>query len=141
MPLCPVGDQMKKQPLPQIPFHLNMEQITERGLGAPFKQEFAFLTFPLTIMSGSIYYDSLMLVNRGDWNKRNPDKRKEYLIDKLVNLFLIPRTATREQLISLFNLLEDNLNTEVLINQLPNLPKNTLKPNPQDFYQKVTVLK
>lgn len=133
---------MAKKTLAQIPFYLTFEQITEHGLGAPFKQEFAFLTFPLTVMvNNGVYYDNLLLINKRDWNKRDPDKRRELLVEKLVNNFLIPKTAAREQLMALFNLLEDNLNTEVLINQLPELPKNMAGNNPQTFYHKVTVLK
>lgn len=133
---------MAKKKLPQIPFHLNFEQITEHGLGAPFKQEFAFLTFPLSIMiNNGVYYDGLLLINSREWNKRTLEQRKELLIDKLVNTFLIPKTATKEQMVALFNLLEDNLNTEVLINQLPDLPKHQLGHNPETFYQKVVVLK
>ncbi len=133
---------MAKNTLPQIPFHLTFEQITEHGLGAPFKQEFAFLTFPLTIMvNNGVYYDNLLLLNKHDWNKRTPDNRREYLVEKLVNSFLIPKTATKAQLMALFNLLENNLHTEVLINQLPELPKQLAGNNPQTFYQKVTVLK
>lgn len=133
---------MAKKKLPQIPFHLNFEQITERGLGAPFKQEFAFLTFPLSVMvNNGVYYDGLLLINSREWNKRTPEQRRGLLVDKLVNSFLIPKTATKAQLMALFNLLENNLHTEVLINQLPELPKQLAGNNPQTFYQKVTVLK
>lgn len=133
---------MTKQHKPQIPMHLSIVGILGNGLGAGVSGEFSFLTFPLEVHRFmGVRYNNIIIIDLPTWDRLTEDKRREWLINSLIRTMGIIDNKSKERLSELFNIIEDTLHAEILINALPLLGPTKVESPAGAILPKLRVLK